>query len=397
MFCRSTALAGHLAPLLALPLALAAPALLGACGGHATQDPTTSASAELTANQAKEEPVPVAKTPDPAPLPEAEPEPEPEPELSAINAGDLRPLTDDERTRFHAGDDDELSPTEIHYVKSNEIRHDVWFPYLNGLGGAYVGVASDQNYTLIAAARADLVFLMDIDRRVVDLHQIYGILLGVSEDAETLVNHFEKGQASATVAILEEALADMDDAERRRFIRSYKGSRETVYRNLKLVLQRKRDGAPSSWLSNPEMYDHIRKLWMAGRVRTMGGDLTGSNTLQTVGKVAADLEIPIRVLYLSNAEEYFRYIPSYASNIKALGGDDKSIVLRTIYSKDWVHADALWGYQVQPLLDFQARVGEGGNRSRNPMLRLAEQDGTLQRTTSVSGLSLIAIPEATGG
>ena len=385
---RSPALAGPLSFILSL-------SLLGACGGHAAPDPTNSASASLTANQAKEEPAPVA-APAPAdqPAPEAEPEPEPEPELSAIDAGDLRPLTEDERARFLAGDDDPLAPTEIHYVKSNEIRHDVWFPYLKDLGGAYVGVASDQNYTLIAAARADLVFLMDIDRRVVDLHQIYGILLGVSEDAETLVNRFESGQASDTVAILEEALADIDESERRRFIRSYKGSRETVYRNLRLVLTRKHDGAPSSWLSDPAMYEHIRKLWMAGRVRTMGGDLTGENTLQTVGRVAADLGIKIRVLYLSNAEEYFRYVPSYVANIKALGGDERSIVLRTIYSKDWVHADALWGYQVQPLLDFQSRLDDGKNRSRNPMLRLAEQDGTLQRITAVSGLSLLNIPEA---
>lgn len=384
MFCRSTALAG--------PLALAL-SIAGACGGHTTQDPTTSASASLTANQAgpKDETPPVAAAPAPA---EPKVEPKPEPKLSEIDAGDLRPLTKDERARFLAGNDDPLAPTEIHYVKSNEIRHDVWFPYLADLGGAYVGVASDQNYTLIAASRANLVFLMDIDQRVVDLHQIYGLLLAVSEDAETLVNLFESGQSSAAVAILEGALADADPGERKRIIRSYKASRETVYRNLQKVLRRTRNDALSSWLSNPEMYNHVRKLWMAGRVRTMGGDLTGDNTLHTVGNVAADLGIPIRVLYLSNAEEYFRYVPSYIANIKALGGDARSIVLRTIYSKDWVHADALWGYQVHSLADFQTRLDDSKNRSRNPMLRLAEKDGSLLRTTSVSGLSLLAITEA---
>ena len=390
MFCRSTALAGALA-------------LAAACGGHTTQDPTTSASASLTAHQAgpKDETPPESAAPAPTEPkadtkaePKAEPTPEPEPELSAIDAGDLRPLTQEERARFLAGEDDPLAPTEIHYVKSNEIRHDVWFPYLADLGGAYVGVASDQNYTLIAASHANLVFLMDIDQRVVDLHQIYGLLLAVSEDAETLVNLFESGQSSAAVAILEGALADADPSDRKRIVRSYKASRETVYRNLVKVLRRTRNGVPTSWLSNPEMYNHVRKLWMAGRVRTMGGDLTGSHTLQTVGKVAADLGIPIRVLYLSNAEEYFRYVPSYVANIKALGGDAQSIVLRTIYSKDWVHADALWGYQVQSLTDFQTRLSDSKNRSRNPMMRLAEKDGSLQRITSVSGLSLLAIPEA---
>ena len=382
---------------LALPFALFGLGIAG-CGGHANQDPTTSASASLTAHQANQEPDSPAPAPaDVAPAEadaEDEAAPEAEPGISALDAGDLRPLTDDERARFFAGHGDELAPTDIHYVKSNEIRHDVWFPYIAELGGAYVGVGSDQNYTLIATAKSDLVFLMDIDRRVVDLHAIYGILIAASEDAETLFTRWDGANADASIALIEEALAGADEAELRRMLRSFKGSRETVFRNLRHVINRTRDGAPTSWLSNPEMYDHIRKLWLAGRVRTLGGNFVGDSGLQTVGKVAADLGIPVRVLYMSNAEEYFRYNDAFATNIKALVGDDRSVALRTIYSKDWVHADNLWGYQVQPLVDFQARLDDKKNRSRNPMLRYAEQDGTLQRTTSVEGLSLLAVPEA---
>src|SRR5690606_26301212 len=128
-----------------------------------------------------------------------------------------------------------------------------------------------------------------------------------------------------------------------------------------------------------------------GRVRTMGGDLTGARALQTVGKVAADLGVTVRVVYFSNAEEYFKYTPAFTANIKALGGDERSMVLRTIYSSEWEHADQLWAYQVQPLADFQARLDERKNRSRNPMLKYAEQDGTLRRDTGVKGLSLIGI------
>ncbi|MEZ4384575.1 MAG: hypothetical protein R3A79_24820 [Nannocystaceae bacterium] len=389
---RSTALA------LALPLALLGLGIAG-CGGHANQDPTTSASASLTAHQGAQEQDPATPAPAPAdvapaPADDDDAADDAAPERTALDAGDLRPLTEDERARFFAGDGDTLAPTEIHYVKSNEIRHDVWFPYIAELGGAYVGVGSDQNYTLIATAKSDLVFLMDIDRRVVDLHAIYGILIAASEDAETLFNRWDSANAEASLALIEAALEGADEDERRRMIRSFKGSRETVYRNLRHVLSRTRDGAPTSWLSNPEMYDHIRKLWLAGRVRTLGGNFVGDAGLQTVGKVARDLGIPVRVLYMSNAEEYFRYTDAFATNIKALVGDDKSIALRTIYSKDWEHADNLWGYQVQPLADFQARLDDKKNRSRNPMLRYAEQDGTLQRTTSVSGLSLLAVPEA---
>ncbi|MCB9702505.1 MAG: hypothetical protein H6711_11465 [Myxococcales bacterium] len=380
---------------IARPTALAALlALSGACGGHASPDPTATAPAPLTAQSA------VA----PAPEPEAAPDPAPEPEGALAERGPpaaeppgddapLRPLSDDERARFLAGDADVLQPTPIHYVKSNEVRHDVFFPYIRDLGGAYVGVGSDQNYTMIAAARSELVFLLDIDQRVVDLHRIYGILITASETPEALHARFDAGQADESARILEEALADAPEGERRRILKAYRTSRETVHLHLRHVIRRSRGGEATGWLSNPEMYAHIRALWSAGRVRPMAGDLTGSSSLQTVGKVSADLGIPVRVIYFSNAEEYFKYTPAFTANIKALGSDGRAMVLRTIYSKDWEHADQLWAYQVQPLSDFQARLDERKNRSRNPMLNYAEKDGTLLKQAG-TGLSLLGLEPA---
>ncbi len=69
-----------------------------------------------------------------------------------------------------------------HFTVSNEYRHDLWFDDLRGLGGAYVGVASDQNYTLIATARSEIAYLIDLDRQVVDLHGIYASLISVAPD-----------------------------------------------------------------------------------------------------------------------------------------------------------------------------------------------------------------------
>ena len=44
---------------------------------------------------------------------------------------------------------------------------------IGGLGGAYIGVATDQNYTMAAAARSELLFLMDYDAEVGRIHRIY--------------------------------------------------------------------------------------------------------------------------------------------------------------------------------------------------------------------------------
>ncbi|HEY0138754.1 MAG TPA: hypothetical protein VGB85_31935, partial [Nannocystis sp.] len=331
-----------------------------------------------------------------APAPVQAPAPVTTPAPARPPATGLTPLTAEQRATLLAGPEDTLAETPIHYVKSNEVRHDVWFPYVRGVGGAYLGVGSDQNYTIAAAARSELMFLSDIDRSVVDLHRIYEILIESSDTPEALHARFDRAEEETSAALLDSGFAALPEAERRRLVRLYRNARETVYRHLRHVIKRKRNGEPSSWLSDPVMYDHIRALFQADRVRQMGGDLTGSNSLQTAAAAARALGVPFRVIYFSNAEEYFDYSKSFIANIQAFETDERSVLLRTIYAKDWVHADLLWAYQVQPLADFKRRLGERKNRSRNPMFKYAELDGTLNREPGTKGLSLIALPVAAG-
>ncbi len=327
--------------------------------------------------------------PAPQPVAEAVPVPEPEPEPEPVDPYAV--LSAEQQTIFLSGEADAPIPTEIHYVKSNESRHDVWFPYIDGIAGAYVGVGSDQNYTVLAKARSELAFLLDIDIRVVYLHRIYEVLIEASQTPEQLHERFEESNQDDSLELLTAAFKDFPEKERTLLLRYYRASRETVYRHLRHVIRRNRDGEQSSWLSNPEMYAHVRKLFQNDRIRAMPGDLAGANSMQTVGKVAAELDVPVRVVYLSNAEEYFRYTQNYRNNIRNLKGDDKSVVLRTIYDKEWIHADSLWAYQVQRLSDFQTRLDDTKNRSRNPMFRYATQEKVLDRDTGVKGLSLLGV------
>ncbi|PRQ04015.1 LIC_10091 family protein [Enhygromyxa salina] len=328
----------------------------------------------------------------------AEPEPadeapaEPEPEAKAGPPPDpWGPVTDAQRSTMLAGDEEARIKTPIHYVKTNERRHDVWFPYLDNKRGIYVGVAADQNYTLIGVAKSEFVFLMDLDWRVTELHRAYEVLIEASEDPKTLLARFDGDNEEESVALIQEALAgQLSEDELRQCVNSWRGARETVFRHLENVIVRDRDGVATSWLSNPDYYAHIRKLYLSDRVRMLVGDLTGPQTLTTIAKAAEGLGLPVKVLYLSNAEEYYDYTSQYQANIRGLPGADDSIVLRTIYSKDWVHADALWNYQVQPLADYQARVGEPNNARRNRMLNAADKDKLIERDPDgVSGLSRV--------
>ena len=195
-----------------------------------------------------------------------------------------------------------------------------------------------------------------------------------------------------SVKLIEDGMADLDPDIRRQAIISWRAARETVYLHLQNVIARDQDGVATSWLSNPDLYAHVRKLYLNDRIRMLVGDLTGPKTLQTVASAAKGLGLPIQVLYLSNAEEYYDYTAQYRSNIGAFEIADDSVILRTIYNKKWVHADALWNYQVQPLADYQARLTDKKNTGRNSMLRYAESDKQLERNNAqVNGLSRVNI------
>ena len=311
----------------------------------------------------------------------------------AAPADPLAPLSADARTTLRGGPEDAPFEVETHYIQSNETRHDLFFPYIDGIGGAFIGVGSDQSFTMAAHARSELVFMMDIDSRVVDLHRIYEVLVPRAASPRELVDMFLEANAESTTAILEEAFAAEEPARLKKILTGFRVGRETVYRHLERVIGREREGAPTSWLSDPDKFAHMQKLYRAGRVRVMTGNLAGASSMRTAAAASEALGIPVRVLYMSNAEEYFKYTPDFVANIEAMPLDERSVVLRTIYNKNWVHAD-LWAYQVQPLEDLRTRLAERKNRSRNPMLFYAGK--AVDRTPGPEGLSLVAIEPREG-
>ncbi|MCH9686282.1 MAG: hypothetical protein K0V04_32920 [Deltaproteobacteria bacterium] len=302
----------------------------------------------------------------------------------------LAPLELQQRATLLAGPVDAPLPVDIHYVQSNETRHDLFFPFIDGVGGAFVGVGSDQSFTMAAVARAQLMVLMDIDQRVVDLHRIYAVLIPRSDSPSALVDAFSKEQRDSTLAHLETAFADQPHRVRERLLREYRASRTTVHRHLGRVLGRTVDGVSASWLSDRSQFEHIQRLYQSDRVRVMTGDLTGEASVQSAAAAVRGLGLTVRVLYMSNAEEYFTYTPQFRANVQALPTDDRSVVLRTIYAKTWPHAD-LWSYQVQPLADFEARVSAQRGRSRNGMLRHATRDAAVDREPGPRGLTTVAM------
>ncbi len=335
-----------------------------------------------------ETPAPPAATPVPAPVAAeaAKPAPvvvEPVVEPVAAEPQGLAALTSEQKTAFMAGDEERIYSKREHFTISNEFRHDLWFPYVNDIGGVYIGVATDQNYTLMAVARSELGYLIDLDRQVVNLHRVYMALISQSADPDAFLARFEAKAIKATKALLEPALADMTARDRSDALKFVEDNQKALYDYLKGVRNTKRGELGVTWLADKALYDYIRRMVETGRLRPINGNLLGKKAMATISASITALGKKVGILYISNAEEYMYYTPQFASNVRALPATDSGVVLRTIHTRfeGWESApgDWRWNWQVQPLTDFQTRLGDSKNVSRNAMLERANKDGAIER------------------
>jgi len=269
------------------------------------------------------------------------------------------PLSAEAREVVAAIPNEDTPPSEEHYYRSNEWRHDLLSSPLAGRGGAYVGVGSDQNYTMAAMAGSEILFLVDYDPWMSFVHRTYGVLVPVSETPEALLARFRERAEEDTVRLLREHLHGDPDVDR--LVQRFRGLRSRWVRYLDRVRARGvRDGVGFTWLSNPSMYAHVRALFLSGRVIARSGDVTAERTMRAVGDAARRLGTTVRVVYLSNAEQFFEYTPVFIANLQNLPTDARSVIVRTIRLRRIASASPDdWHYVVHEVPDFLARLGTG--------------------------------------
>ncbi|MCB9611105.1 MAG: hypothetical protein H6721_18945 [Sandaracinus sp.] len=330
-----------------------------ACGAPPaeTPPPASTGGDEVVAT-------PVAATPEPeAPATEpveasAETMPAEAAPTEAVPADPSAPLSDAARARLEALPNESIAPPPEFYFRTNERRHDLLANELANLGGAVVGVGSDQLYTLAAQTRASLIVGVDYDERVPMVHAIYSVLVPEAETPDALAAFFTAARAPQTRALLAERLAShprKDDV-----LRLFDRYRDDWERYLPGVSRRVRQGVVGSWLADPGHYAHIRALFRAGRVHSRCGDLTGTTTVRAVGDALRELGVPVRVFYLSNADQFFPYGDGFKANFAALPTDERSLVVRTLRHPDLPNAtNDRWHYVVQPVADLRARLETG--------------------------------------
>lgn len=268
------------------------------------------------------------------------------------------PLSEEAERVLGEVSNEDIDPPEQHYYRSNEWRLDLLEPHLDGLGGAIVGVGSDQNYTFAAMMRAKMVFIVDYDMRIRWVHGIYRALVTQSDSPEALIARFSEERQRETAKLLDEAFED--HPHRRRIVRYWKSRHAAWHAYLDRVRRNPRAEKRRTWLASQESYDWVKGLHENGRVVAFTGDLTGETTLRAVGDAAEELGLPVRLVYFSNAEQFFRYDEAFTKNMHALHTDERSLALRTVRRRGFDKAPGgRWHYVVHDFPDFLERLDSG--------------------------------------
>ncbi len=277
---------------------------------------------------------------EPPPAPDPEPVAEPEPVPGAPGEPDLSGFAS-----LRADPPPEELTKGRHYWTSNEYRHDLFRPVVEGLGGIYVGVGTDQNYLIAGWMRPEVLVAMDFDGLIPELHGIYGLVFAAAATPREFLGYWLRGKG------IERLVAEAHPEDPRRvkaLLRVLSNARWRVRRRLRWTKETFRELKVPTFLTDQRQYDHIRELFARGRVFAIRGDLTGDKTVRDIAAAARRAGLPVRALYTSNAEDYFRYGDAFRRNIAALPFDEKGVVLQTSgrggHSKIDGHYHYVWQY-----------------------------------------------------
>lgn len=225
----------------------------------------------------------------------------------------------------------EHTTNDVHYLVSNERRHDLFRPELDDRGGVLLGVGTDQHFVMAGWARPELVVVVDFDPQVIELHQIHHVLMQAAPTVEELRHLWSEAGVEDAHAALRAAV---HEPARRDALRGrYDETRELVDGRLRRLAARYHELGVRSYLDAPEQYRFVRELQQQGRVVAIRGDFTRQGALREVARVLDEHELDVEVLYLSNIEQYLAYRKPFRDNMLALPLADDALVLRTLPGK----------------------------------------------------------------
>ena len=276
----------------------------------------------------------------------------------AAFADDVKPLTASESQIFWGSEEDAVPVVRHAYKKENAGQHflycdelhlELFEPALRGIGGGYAGVGTDQAYLFIGWMRPTFAWLTDYDPLVAVMHKVYAaFLLEAATPADFLTLWRDR---KAGLAVLNRRASV--DPQLQSMLHVYEQQEYYALRRLEYLARPVAKSKVKTFVNDAEDYAYVRALVGARRVRPMLGNLLADKGFKGVGEAARKLGTVIRALYVSNAEQYWKFSDPYRQNIQALPYDAKSYIVRTQASKPSNHD---YRYYLQSATQFAAQL-----------------------------------------
>lgn len=218
-----------------------------------------------------------------------------------------------------------------HYPASNELRIDLFKPYIENLEGGYLGAGTDQNFTFIAWAKSKYAWLMDFDYTICIINRIHLLFFKLAVDPESYRELWSRKNKQSSFELLKKEWGTDPEWNliREAWEVAHRGKSDIPQRWNELDRTFHKFGL-TTFIHSKEEYNYVRNMVLQGRIQILKGDINGDKSMRSVSERAARLNTSIRVVYLSNIEDYFSYTPGFRDNLLSLPIDEKGVVLRTM-------------------------------------------------------------------
>jgi hypothetical protein len=274
---------------------------------------------------------------------------------------------------------------------SNEHTYQYVIPELRRFvrpGAVYLGVAPDQNFTFLIAARARMAFIIDIRRGNLLQHLMYKAVFELSRDRADFVSRlFSKPRpaglgpttsvvdlfgAFARVATSETlyrsnlraivdrltqkhgfalTAADLDQLESIYFAFFWQGP-SVRYSTImapfgarrgggfptyeEMIVQTDFEGTPHSYLATEDNFRFVKSLQEHNLIVPVMGNFGGPKAIRAVGRYIRARRAVVGAFYVSNVEQYLfpdGLFDLFARNVATLPIDNRSTFVRSVSSR----------------------------------------------------------------
>lgn len=216
-----------------------------------------------------------------------------------------------------------------HYPASNERRIDLFWEPIDSLGGVYLGVGTDQNFSLAARARSEYIILMDFDPGIVAVNKLHIEFLKASNSYEAFKNFWDRKNKEKSLDFLRNLNRENFSDLKKALELGQKPGIGVPERLKELDFMHKKFGL-ETFSHKDSDFQYLRKMAEESKIIALHGDLTGVNVLQEIASVLQKNNLTINLVYTSNAEEYFKFPPNFRKNILSLPISEKGIIVRTL-------------------------------------------------------------------